>query len=85
VTRKPNLVGILGKIATFIAGLAMPDNNLYTPASIRVVFDATRRVGCAAAGYWPAIITAGLSIDEPVARTFGFCSGVTEPARRFRW
>jgi len=85
VTRKPNLVGILGEIATFNAGLAMPDDNLYTPASIRIVFKATHRVGCAVAGYLPAIVTAGLSVDESVARTLAFCSGVTERARRFRW
>jgi len=79
------VVGILGQIATLKARLAMPGANLCTPTSIGAVFEATRRAGRAAAGYLPAMVTAGGSVAEPVARSFDFSCGASERAQRLRW
>ena len=85
MTRKSNVVGILGQIATLKARLAMPGANLCTAASIGAVLHATRPVGRAAKGYLPAMVAAGGSVAEPVARSFDFSCGVTERAQRRRW
>lgn len=79
------MVGILGEIATFYAGLTMLDANFYTPAPIRVVLEATYRVERGIAGYLRAIVATGLSVNEAVARSLDFSTGATERAQHLRW